>query len=295
MFNSAQYEARVDIRALIASGYVNQTTAADIARISRSQLIRLLKGLNVDADISGINRAVIKCLFCTKSGLAADSQLHELALRRNETDALVKAQAWMRNQTAAGPIKLSLLDELAVNSLDLQISLYSSLPDPTKRRAFDFAAGAERLALVQLAFASEEDMDGDFTSQLIGLRFIGNLLFFAWEIDELNGITDGTGPHTQRIAQAFSEYNIFRRARRIAAVIGDARLAYQTAEAAALGGHYVSAARALETSMKMTNHPTEDIATWCPEWLNVNPATEPYFQAAIEFLASEERKGTRNA
>lgn len=291
-----ELDARVAIASLTGLTGLCLEDASEALGVSRSTLSRIRSGQGAKRqDISGLCAGVIRELYTTKSGVALACQLIELELRQahlgiegsaGSFGLLVRAEDRLDQLARSNHPELEVADRLALASLEGQIALYSARAAESLEARRDYYVWAFQALTAQTELVLREFSLGEMawdSDKLLGLRILLNAFFAAWEIDTLNG--DGaTLPQARAVAAATSQPGFLSKARSIARLIGDPRLSYQTAEAAALAGHHMAAGNLLGDAITLDGGDPAHPLGWNPEWLPTPIRQEPHFEAAIGCL-----------
>lgn len=297
----SELDARTAIASLSAFTALSLEDAAEALGISRPTLSRIRSGRGLGRqDISGLCAGVIRELYSTASGVALACQLIELELRLQHLGIecpsggfglLARAEDRLDQMVRTDYSALEVADRLALASLEGQIALYNARAVESReaRRvcyvwAYDALTAQTDLILRQFAL-DELAWDSD---RVLGLRILLNAFFAAWEIDLLEG-EGATLPRARMVAGKLSQPGVLRKARVIARLIGDPRLSYQAAEAAAIAGHHEAAGNLLNDAIEVDGADPADPLGWHPEWLPTPIRDEQHFEAAISCLLSRYR------
>lgn len=284
-------DEELDVRAsaltLTTVAGLSAVGAAEVVDIPRANFIRLSQtGKKGRQDVAGLNKAVIDVTFATASGFAAQAQHAERELRIGENGALVRGRDLV--QRAKSCRELSDLDILSLESLQLQIAIYEAKEGVEEERLSRLQR-AYRIAQQFLddalrAFIVEET--GENAERIIALRAIGNAYFVAWELDEAEGITDGSGTRVQATVKDLAEPSLYRQTGYLAAKLLDPRLSYQVADIAAMAGDFYASARLLKQAIEITNQDSSHPRAWEANWLHTHPTEERHFEEVVAILES---------
>lgn len=291
-----ELDARASVLALTELAGMTLDEIAEEVRISRPTLSRIKSGKGAGRqDVSGLGADVIRQLFATDSGIAEACQLLEHDMRMaslGHLDAGVAlgliplAEDRLRVLSETDQTSMEAVDQLALASLEGQISLYKARAAESNlgrsqhfRKAFQ-ALFSQSDLIVRLFILEDTVCDGD---KLLGLRMLLNAFFAAWELDEIEGNTQDL-PLAKAVAEKFVVPGVLRKTRSIAVMIHDPRLAYQTAEAAAITGNVYASADHLAAAIAMTGDDMADPLTWSPPWLPTPIVQEVHFEEPIKLL-----------
>lgn len=282
-----QFHTRAQARMLIEIAKMSQVDAAAAVGMTRQTFGRIEKSGRLGwQDISGLELGVIEALFATPSGIAEQAQLAERELRIGTIGASIRARDVVAR--AKSYKDLSDLDILCVGSVQMQILIYEAkegLPEQQiERLKRAHRISRSLLAEVTRAFAFEET--GDDAARIVALRLISNTAFIAWELDEFEGVSDGSGARVQQAVGEISDAGIYRQTRRLARMLGDPRLAYQMADIAALNRDYPASASLLKEAIEITGQDPLQPRLWEAAWLHTHPVNEAQFEEVLSLIES---------
>lgn len=134
------------------------------------------------------------------------------------------------------------------------------------------------------AFVLEETADD--AERIVALRLLANALFVAWEVDEAEGVADGSGARVRATLKDLRDPALYRQTGHLAEKLLDPRLAYQIADVAAMNGDLYASARLLKVAIRITDQDPSHPRAWKAAWLHTHPTKERQFDEVLAILES---------
>lgn len=265
--------------------------ASNVLDIPRPTLSRIRSGKTCGKrDVSGLCTSVIREVFATDSEVAVACQLMEHELRQaaigGDGFALLTNAQDLHDKLVTHGVMSEDVDQLALVSLAGQISLYGAQASRLTSKRKERYQRSLNVLLSELPRIERLFTLGNMVPEadrLLGLRMLLNAFFAAWSLDEIEGAADKL-PRARKVASRILQAGISGQSRQISERLRDPRIAYQTAEVAALvEQHRVAATHLADAILLSGGNPTVPRA-WKPHWLTTDISGEAHFVITLTIL-----------